>query len=190
MYEPSPDTTELWQGDVISRIHLPSYTFTSTTFSHAFREDGTPEYKGQSTSGAKISKAIVLSQCCEFTEEKRHWFSVAELIEFRDFTEQVTAFNLAPLIPLDKTGVKFPSYEELLQSNVVAPDRHNDLVNGYVYDRDGNHLAQPHIVDFTRVTSLSMKDKGYVLKRKILQLDEAHRKEFKRKLAFFYLRPA
>lgn len=192
MYEASPDDTDLLQGDVINNIHLPSFSFQNSGFLHKFVPDGPPSYDGRVVSSASLSRAVVLSQCCEFSDNKRQWFSIAELVNVADLIDQAAiAFNLAPLQPISKAKIKYP-YEELLKTNAIDENdlSRNKLLSGYVYDYDGNYLAEPHVVDFTRVTSISMRDKNYVLRRKIMQLDNAHRDEFKRKLGYFYMRPA
>jgi hypothetical protein len=193
MYEASLDDTELWQGDVISNIHLPNYSFKNSGFLYELLVDGTRKYGGKAVSQASESKAIILSQCCEFNEAKRHWFSLAKLVTLSDLADRLTlAFNIAPLQPISKAGIRYPPPDELLKSNVieVGDQSNNKLLSSYVYDRDGHHLAEPHVADFTRVTSISMNDKAYVLSKKILQLDDAHRLEFKKKLAYFFIRPA
>ncbi len=193
MYEASPDGTELWQGDVINNLHLPNYSFRNSGFLYELQEDGGRKYQGKAVSQATESKAVILSQCCEFTEAKRHWFSVAELIQLSDLADELTlAFNVAPLQPIGNAGIRNTSLDELLKSNAieVSNQSNNKLLSAYVYDRDGNYFAEPHLADFTRVTSISMKDKAYVLSKKILQLDDTHRLEFKKKLAYFFSRPA
>jgi hypothetical protein len=194
MYEATPDLTTLWQGDVINDIYLPRLEFGSAGFLYKFDpKDGELHFGGQTVSKAASCKAVVLSQCCEFTEAKRDSFSVAELVSITDFTDQTAlAFNLAELRPIKETRLRNADPATLLETNVFNEGdlATTKLVSCYVYDTDGHHFSEPHIADFTRITSISMKDKAFVAKAKILQLDQPHRFELKRKLAYFFSRPA
>lgn len=193
MYESSPDLTTLWQGDVINDIYLPRLEFSSAGFVHKFTPSGELRFGGNTVAKAAKCKAVVVSQCCEFIEKKRDSFSVAELVSITDFVDQtVLAFNLAELRPISETRLRNANPAELLATNTFDDDdlAGNRLVNCYVYDMHDSYFSEPHIVDFTRITSISMKDKQFVARAKILQLDEPHRDELKRKLGYFFTRPA
>jgi hypothetical protein len=193
MYESSPDGTELWQGDVIDDLRLPRFEYSTTRFTYKLHADGNRSDDGQSVSGTSSFKAVVLSQCCEFTEGKRHSFSVAELKSLNDLVAEIEglALNVAELLPITKVKLKGWDRDTLIASNTIdISSQANKLIYGYVYLPDGTALKEPHVADFTRITSISMRDKNYLLNSKLLQLTPEYRDQFKLKLAYFFSRPA
>jgi len=195
MYEPVPDTARLRQGDVISELYLPRYS-PKSIIPLAKGVDNL-EFGDRLIIQAKPTRAIVLSQCCEFNEGKRNAFSLARLLRLpgrkrgrcRDW-----GVNLAEVVPFSRSSFRGKAslgLEELRAANQVDPEAPtNRAVNVFLLDTDGRFLLEPHIVDFTQVTSIKMEDKQYVLERKVLQLDAPTRRQFQLKLAYFYGRRA
>ena len=66
--------------------------------------------------------------------------------------------------------------------------RQNEALNAFLFEADDVILQEPYVADFSRVTSLSMKDFDLILKNKVLQLDSENRRLFQMKLAYFYAR--
>ena len=199
MYESSPDFSNLRQGDVISNIQLPRYSIKGTSFLHKIDTTGEWKYQERAIFKSLISNAVVLSQCCEFNEGKRNAFSLAELLPFKYFLKnniKKWGINIAQLIPLSKSpfrasGTDHESLEKLRRANIIdITSERNEALNVFLFEDDGEYLKEPHVADFTRVFSLIMKDKEYILKNKILQLEKEVRRHFQIKLAYFYCRPA
>jgi hypothetical protein len=97
--------------------------------------------------------------------------------------------NVAMLLPVTKTwfrerhGVSAEVLDEIRTANRIDPNaERNEALNVYLYEPDGTHLNEAHVVDFTRVFSVPMRDTDIVRERKILQLDDTHRSEFRLKL--------
>lgn len=198
MYE-EPDRSTLRQGDVIQRLLLPRYSLGNLGLIYRFAPDDNHVFDDRGAVGMTNSLAVVLSQCCEFNQGKRQAFSVAELLPARrmgTWTLPLWGLNLAELTPLKYVMARGIDRREL----VDALRRGNEIDTGarekntslhlFLYDSDGAVLEEPHVADFSRVTSIRMKDMGRVRERKVLQLDEDSRAKFRMKLAYFYGRSA
>jgi hypothetical protein len=193
MYEATPDPTILRQGDILRDIYLPRYAF-DAQFLHMLQANGSFAFSNQAVLKAEKRYAIVLSQCCEFNDGKRNSFTLASLITLRKWLHpgrRFWGFNLAELIPLSRSALKRHTIDEMLQANRIDPSAvQNRAVNAYLFEPYGHVLKEHYIADFTQVTSVRMKDKDTALRSKILQLKDEYRREFQRKLGYFYARPA
>lgn len=197
MYSGDPDTSSLRQGDVISGILFPRYALRTLAPLQRWKEDGSFEQSDRAVIDVRSRLAVVVSQCCEFNEDKRNAFTLARLVPLlsAQVTFKLWGFNLAELVPLRKTKFKGklePAViEELRAANRVDPDaEHNKAVNVYLFEPDGVRLTEHHVADFTQVFSINMAEKDVLLRSKLLELDPAHRREFQLKLAYFYGRRA
>ena len=194
MYEPSPNFSELRQGDIISNMYLPRFGISDVSFLHKMQADGSFQFSEQAIMSTSMQFAAVISQCCEFNENKRNSFSSAGLIGLgkRPFAGwKVFGLNLAEIVSWKAMAWTKHTPDSLKKANSIEPETGKfQIVNAYFLDPDGNHFKEMHAIDFTRVFSVRMKEKDRVLRNKILQLDDAHRIELQRKLAYFYARPA
>jgi hypothetical protein len=195
MYESTPDLTCLRQGDVIRDFYFPRYSLAEARFLHSIDgATGAFSFDNQALLGTKCGYAVVLSQCCEFNEGKRNSFSLGLLVRLREVLRPrlcVAGVNLAQLVPFEKSPFRQHALEAIRRANCLDPNAgRTDAVNVYLLEADGQHLLEPHIVDFTQVISVRMKDVGRILSKKALQLTHKCRREFQHKLAYFYGRSA
>jgi hypothetical protein len=192
MYETSPDLTVLRQGDVISNIVFPKFSLKEMRLLYKVEASENPAFGDEVILKTSTQFAAVLSQCCEFNEGKRKSFSLARIVGLGERTHpalRVFGVNLAEIVPWNRLAPRQRDLEALLRANSVEADRPQH-VNVYTLRPDGQHLAEPHLVDFSRVFSVHIAEKERVLARKVLQLDSSHRREFQLKLAYFYARSA
>ncbi len=194
MYETFADSKELRQGDILKDIYLPRFGITDAQFVHKFEPDGTLRFSNQTILPTTCQFAAVISQCCEFNPGKRNSFSLAGLIGLSEWlmpARKAFGANLAEIVPWNKSASSKHTTDQLLKANSIEADsEHGELVNVYFLNADGKHFLEPHLIDFTRVFSVRMKEMERVLKNKVLQLDDEHRVELQYKLAYFYARPA
>lgn len=191
MYIPSPDASNLRQGDILAGIYLPRFSVGETQFLHKLKDDGSWEFQKHTVMKTEETYAAVISQCCEFNDGKRNSFTLAQLLRLSGGQRRgwkVFGFNLAQISPWRSVETPEPTPDELLKRNSLENDIQD--VNVYFLKPDGVHFKVPYVIDFTRVFSVSMKEKPRVLKNKVLEFDNEHRLEFQEKLAYFYSRPA
>jgi hypothetical protein len=195
MYEATPDAACLRQGDIIAGIYLPRYAITDDFhLLHALDPEGNPT-RFCNRAILKVEKrfAVVLSQCCEFNEGKRNAFSLGIVFTFREVFWPRRTFlrvNLAEVVPLKKSALSRIPVDQIRLANKIDPAKPNAAVNTYLFEADGVHFQEPFVADFTQVFSVRMDDRAKVLRSKILQLDNQHRRDFQKKLGYFYARPA
>ena len=109
---------------------------------------------------------------------------------------QLWGVNLSELVPFAKSAFRGRDADKRLtmlrSANRILADhpQSNHALNAFLLEPDGVHLIEPHVVDFSRVTSISIKDVGRVLPDKILEMENSVRREFQLKLAYFYGRAA
>lgn len=201
MYEPSPDPDRLRQGDVIADFYFPRYSLPNLELLHKFSDDGALNYDGRSILKAEKGFAVIISQCCEFNPKKRKWFSVASLAPLRRQQHgpelKVWGLNIAALIPVEHSkyrGGEVVTQEQidfLRDANEIDPAAEkNHAVNAFLYDPDGEVMDEPHLVNFSQVVSVRLRDRDKLLESKVLQLDRDHRHMLQNKIAYFYARRA
>jgi hypothetical protein len=194
MYEPSPNCSELRQGDIVANIYLPRFGINDVSFLHKLSKSGSFEFSKQAIMQTTSQCAAVISQCCEFNEGKRNSFSLAELIgvdEWLSTEPWVSGVNLAEIVPWKRSEWSQYETDKLLEANSIDLDQGSKQhINVYFLKPDGQRFMEPHIIDFTRVFSIRMSEKDRILQNKILQLDKPHRIQLQQKLAYFYARPA
>ena len=198
MYVPA-DATRLRQGDVIKGLFLPRYSVEAGLL-HRSTYDGTLDFQGRAVVAAESRLAVVVSQCCEFNPGKRQAFSVAALTPLRGALRTPIlpwGVNVAELVALARSayrgsGSMEGTADRLRRANHIDVDAPttNEALNVYLYDPDGAQLLEPHVVDFSWVTSIRIQDLPTVRRLKLLELDDDHRREFQLKLAYFYGRTA
>ena len=199
MYEPNPDFSRLRQGDVIKGVFLPRFSNSNVLFLHEYSKDGNWLFKNKAIIETNLGCAVILSQCCEFNQGKRLAFSLSKLLHYRyilNHRQKSWVFNVSELIAVVKSpfrgrkGIELEQIERLRSSNKIEPGLKNESLNVFLFEADGEFLTEPYVADFSRVTSLSMDEMNPILKNKVLQLDEEHRRQFQLKLAYFYSRPS
>lgn len=196
MYEASLDAARLRQGDIIFDFYFPRYSFASSYFLTQLDDQQQFKYSDLAVVNASIRKAIILSQCCEFNEGKRNAFSLAAIFRVKELLPKSRYFSLAELLPLSrsshrpKSGNEAKVIGQLLEANIVDLEKQNDAVNTYLLEPDGSILTEHHVVDLSQIVSVKIEEKNRVLKKKVLQLDQQHRREFQLKVAYFYGRKA
>lgn len=199
MYEHSPDTSRLRQGDVLGEFYFPRFSFGAVHLLHAFADDGSLTFDDRAQLSVQRGPAVVISQCCEFNEGKRNAFSLARLVSVRRRLaelERTRGLNIARLVPLAKSSYRgrevTPTLvRDLEAANEIDPDAdQNAAVNVYLYRADGTVLTEPHIADFSEVISIRIADSERLKKQKRLELEPAFRRQFQLKLAYFYGREA
>jgi len=198
MYDPNPDMTRLRQGDVLAILNLPRFKISTTSFLHNMQPDGNFIPQDRAVIDTIPSYAVVLSQCCEFNTNKRSSFSIVSMFSIKEQRlSRSWGINVAELVALAKSpfrprqGMVDDEIERLRAANTVQGESgRNEALNAYLYSPDGVHLSEHYVADFSRVTSLSMKDMPTILNHKLLQLDDDNRRLFQLKLAYFYARPA
>jgi len=194
MYESTPDLTCLRQGDVLRDFYFPRYSLPEVRLLHSVEADGSVTFDNRAMLKSEQRLAVVLSQCCEFNEGKRNAFSLGLVSRLAEaFRPRLKSWgvNLAELIPLLKSPLRMHTVEEIRQANEIGLDKtRTAAVNVYLLDPDGEHLTEPHVVDFSRVVSVKMQDKDRILRQKVLQLTDGNRRQFQKKLAYFYGRRA
>lgn len=194
MYDPSPNRSELRQGDIIADVYLPRFGIADVNFLHKLKPDGSFDFSKQAIMHTSSQFVAVISQCCELNPNKRNSFSLAGLIGLTEWLSperKVFGFNLAEVVPWKKSDWRQHEIDKLLKANSIDGGQEKlEHVNVYCLEADGSHFKEPHLIDFTRVFSIRISEMGRVLRNKILQLDKAHRVELQRKLAYFYARPA
>lgn len=201
MYEESPSPDQLRQGDVLDGFYFPRISLPQLEFLHELNQDGSFDFAGRSVLDAKESKAVVISQCCEFNEEKRKWFSVASLSRLSNWTTKpevnVFGVNVAELVPVRRShyrgreGVTEELVDFLREANRIDPSADtNHAVNVFLYEADGEALEEHHLVNFSQVVSVRIDDHDALTRLKVLQLDREHRHMMQNKLGYFYARKA
>jgi len=194
MYEGTPDLNNLRQGDVIRDFCFPRYSIADLRLLHSVEPDGSTKFDNRAILKSEHRFAVVLSQCCEFNEGKRNAFTlgfVARLNELLRPRPEVWGFNLAELVPFQKSSSRQSTVDQIRKANTLdLTSGETKAVNVYLLEPDGQHLEEPHIVDFSRVISVRMKDRASVLRLKILQMKDECRRQFQEKLAYFYGRRA
>lgn len=200
MYVADPDMTRLRQGDVISSLYLPRFKTSETSFLHQMDTDGSLSFQNRAIVNTSMSMSIVLSQCCEFNANKRQSFSLTALLPVRLFLKprcEIWGINLAELVPFARSpfrgrkGRESDQIDRLRTANIIDPNAgQNDALNTFLFEADGLVLEEHYVSDFSRVTSVAVKDFDLILKNKVLQLDSQSRRLFQIKLAYFYARPS
>lgn len=198
MYVSDPDMSHLRQGDVISNLCLPRFKTSRASFLHQINIDGSLSFQNRAVVDTNMSMSIVLSQCCEFNPDKRKSFSLISLLPIKLLLKrksEIWGINLAELVPLARSpfrgrkGRESDQIARLRAANMIDTNaRQNEALNAFLFEADGVILQEPYVADFSRVTSLSMKDFDLILKNKVLQLDSENRRLFQMKLAYFYAR--
>jgi len=193
MYEEEPDKSALRQGDILCGLFIPRLKLADVLFFQRLSDSGKFEPENQAVFDAEPKPAVVISQCCEFNEGKRASFSLAPLQHIREWLKPESkhwGFSLAELVPIKKSAWKAGLDGLRLSNKIDLKKTENKSVNTYLFEADGTHLAEPHVLDFTRVVSFRMLDRKVALRAKVLQLDNVHRREFQLKLGYFYSRQA
>ena len=194
MYEGTPDLTTLRQGDVIRDFCFPRYSIADLRLLHAVAPDGSTKFDNRAILKSEHRFAVVLSQCCEFNEGKRNAFTLGFVGSLRELlrpSPTLWGFNLAELVPLKRSPLRQRTVEEIRKANELnLPSGETRAVNVYLLEADGHHLTEPHIVDFSRVISVNIKDHESVCHLKVLQMTSHYRRQFQEKLAYFYGRRA
>ncbi len=194
MYESTPDVTCLRQGDVIRNFCFPRYSLADVRLLHSVAADGTLAFDNHAILKSEHRFAVVLSQCCEFNEGKRNAFSLGLLLRLQEAVRprlKVCGINLAQLVPLLRSPLRKQPVEAIRRANELdLRSGQTEAVNVYLLEEDGEHLTEPHVVDFSQVISVRMKDKDRILSQKVLELTNENRRSFQKKLAYFYGRPA
>jgi hypothetical protein len=113
--------------------------------------------------------AIILSQCCD--------------LERHNGKLDAPAFVVSPLIDISHPIRTNPEKLEILKRNEL--DHYTNLY----HIPESTPLTKDYMVDFNIVASLSRNEYNFVLTSKILQMTEAQRVRFKRKLAYHFARP-
>jgi hypothetical protein len=190
MYEPLPDSSTLRQGDIIRDFCFPRYSFSSTRLVYSIK-GGQPEFNKESVLKSDYRFAVVLSQCCEFNENKRNSFSLSALLPASWLPRKALTghgINLAELSIASKSQLRQMDIEKLRTANTIQRRDENHAVNVFFPEADGKYFSEPMLVDFSQVVSIDMKDAKRIQGNKILQFNDATRQLFKQKLAYFYLR--
>lgn len=196
---PSAIEEKLRQGDVIRGVLLPRFSLSDIRLISRSDPGGNPKFDGRTIVTTGEHFAVVLSHCCEFNTGKRRSFSMSALRPLRDylgahlFGDDRWGINVAELVALARSPYKGKNTKQTLEllrkaNKVDLTSGTVDAANLFLYDQDGDNLGEPYVADFTRVTSLSMKDSQEILSRKVLQLDDEHRRMLKIKLGVFYSR--
>lgn len=201
MYEKTPDLRRLRQGDIISSAFLPRFSNANTLFLHEYSKARNWEFKKKAIIVMNQGYAVVLSQCCEFNLNKRQAFSLIDILPWKKHSKEVSkkkswGFNIAEFIPISKSPFRKQNREQeeelerLRRANIMSPEKKVGALSTFLFEPDGKYLTEPYVADFSRVTSLPMKDVNTILDSKILQLDSKHRRQFQTKLVHFYGRKA
>lgn len=200
MYEEEPNLSRLRQGDVLEGVYFPRYSLGNLSLLHKLESSGELSFNEKALVGAQEHHAVVLSQCCEFTESRRNAFSIGALFSLKRRVRRALrswAFNIAELVPVSRSihrsrgEISEEVIEELQAANSVPPeDEHYEVVNSYLFEPDGEVLEEHYLAEFTRVVSVRIEDAERLLADKVLQLDQKHRREFQLKLGAFYSRRA
>lgn len=194
MYEANPDMGELRQGDIISEVYLPKFNMNEVGYLQKMGDDGLFKSPEHAVMTVTCQYVAVISQCCEFTADRRNSFSLAGLIDMRRRPSRdwrVFGINLAEIVSWKSIAWNRTGQLDLLKANTFDPETGTvEYVNSYFLRPDGTHLKDVHAIDFTRVFSVRIKDKAKFIRNKVLQLDDDNRLKLQQKLAYFYARPA
>lgn len=206
MYVTTPDSNVLRQGDIIKDVYFPRYSLSDLRILHRFGDDGEMQFADGAIVKAEKRFAIVLSQCCEFNEGKRNAFSLGAMQPASEFLGQQRslaamvrgflqpprwlAVTLAELVPWPKSASGQMALDDLRRANRVDPSSENKAVNVFLLEADGIYLTEPYIANFSQVVSVSMKALKHVTRSKVLEMEQAQRRQFQLKLGYFYAREA
>lgn len=206
MYVNTPDSNVLRQGDIIRDVYFPRYSLSELRVLHKLNDEGEVLFADGAIVKAEKRFAIVLSQCCEFNDGKRNAFSlgavrpVSEILGqqrsvgaiVRGFLQSPNslAVTLAQLVPWPKSASRQMDLNVLRQANRITPSSENKAVNVFLLESDGVFLTEPHIADFSQVVSVNMKALKHVVRSKVLEMEQTHRRQFQLKLGYFYAREA
>lgn len=197
MYNTNVDPHNLRQGDVISSVLLPRFAIDPIECIYRRKGGDENEFVNKTIVATELRFAVVISQCCEFNVGKRKSFSLAEMIPCRKWRrkKETVISLLAELIPFSRSPFKSRPFlgdsedvATLMAENTIVPGGKNSSVHAYCYEADKQHLMEPYVVDFTRITSVGMGDAKCLLKQKILQLTDDERRKFQLKLGYFFSR--
>jgi hypothetical protein len=186
MFAEAPDTTELWQGDIIQGLFFPIIDV------EQFKIIGRPSEDSHSQDSAltlspvvsrvkdKIDHfnaqievvrgySIVLSQCCDLAlhngKPKAPYFVVSPLLDI--------------LYPITNDPEKFALFKENTLDNFLSQ----------FFIPQQSPLSQDYAVDFGRLVSIPKSGYSFALKNKVLQMDDKSRVRLKLKLAHHFGRP-
>lgn len=197
MYNQNYEQNKLRQGDVVSGVFMPRIKVSSSRYLYGLSEEDSYAFRNQGVYDVEDCKAVIISQCCEFNPGKRFSFSLCSLLPFNTFKKQnivkCWGLNLVELVPYARSAFKGRdevSLSLLRESNVIGDEEVNYAVNAFLFEADGICLHEPHVADFSRVASFSIKDLEFFKKRKRLELTNESRRNFQLKLAYFYGRSA
>lgn len=194
MYEAIPDLSALRQGDILKGLYIPRISLSEISVLHKLDAKGQLVNEKKAIFSCEQRLAVVLSHCCEMNNPgKREAFSLGALLRASEWLGRRPGswgFNLAELVPILRSSWREKIDEVRAANKVDRAGRENRSINTYLFDpdKDRHHLSEPHVVDFGRVISVRYSDLPKAIGAKILQLDEAHRREFKLKLGLFYSR--
>lgn len=197
MYVELFEEEKLRQGDVIAGLTIPRLSFKNTGYIYENKSGNFATFADKIVVNAEERLSVVISQCCEFNEGKRNAFAIAPLLFWKkaiSHSINLSGISLCELIPISKSpfnrkGREEQILEELRKSN-YAEEEERSNVHAFLFEPDGEHLKEPHIVDFTRITSISMKDHDFVHSKKVLQLQDEMRLALQLKIGYFFARKA
>jgi len=185
MFIETPNSEELRQGDIIEGLYYPSINCENIRLIGESTNQSSSENTELSLTAVSEKKegftfltaqikvfrgfVIILSQCCD--------------LALRNGKLEVPAFVIAPLVDISYPIRTKPENLYKLQENSLK-----SFVNLFYIPRQ-EPLQQEYMVDFNRVTSLPRAEFKFALSKKVLQMTDEARVQFKLKLASHFGRP-
>jgi hypothetical protein len=163
----------LRQGDIVDNVHLlGALNLNCINIINTQNSEYHPWFYNENST---FGLGMILSHSCEID---------------RSNGIKVTSIILAPLRDIDKATAK-DKKDELINSNIITEGSvMSYLKYFYIEPNEKLKFKNGAVVDFSKCFSLKKDSYDYLLKNKILQLNQESIKYMSIKLAFYYYRTA
>ena len=164
MYENEPNRDWLYPGDILVDLDLPNLR--RDDFLLLSESDPPRKYSVRLMMNNEFF--VYMSHDCDFNSNKRQFFI------------------LAPMLNIDYGLKRNPDdFQRFKDSNDITTSAH--YLNTFYFAANPPALPEDKRIDFTRIISFPVNQRGKLLEKKVLQLDQQHRGLIKQKVGYYFL---